>query len=207
MPRKAPQAAAKPGDSAAQTAGTTRKPRPGSRAWEENLANSPEYAKSMIRTLADRARQGKPEAAERVLAWLEKFPELRSTVRELDDLTAKVEDAWVRALTGQDALAERAARDEVAGMKAELVAPGAGVLERVLAGAVVVAYLAHQRAAAVAARSAAPGVAAVRDRRLTAAQKRLVAAVKALETVARKKAAGVRPGRKLKLFDPSPEAA
>lgn len=162
------------------------------------------YAKGMIEELTRRAKGGHPEAAGRVMAWLNEFPELKPLVRELDSLAERAEGAWVTAAAFGDPLAERAVRDEVEGMKRELLPPDAGVLERVLATTVVVAHLSHHRAAVQAARPAShPAVATVRERTLSAAQKRLLAAVKGWELIARKKRKGVRPAKKLKLFKPS----
>ncbi len=160
-----------------------------------------EYAKGMIAELTARAKRGHPEAVERVLAWLEVYPELRPLVRELESLAERAEGAWVTAAAFGDPLVEKATRDEVAAMKRELLPADAGVLERVLASAVIVAHLSHHRAAVQAARPAShPAVAAVRERTLSVTQKRLVAAVKGWQLIARKKRKGVKPRKKLKLF-------
>jgi hypothetical protein len=157
----------------------------------------------MIEEFTKRAKQGYPETAERVLAWLEVYPELRPLVRELDSLAERAEGAWVTAAAVGDPLVEKAVRAEVAAMKRELVPADAGVLERVLATSVVVAHLAHHRAVVQAARPAShPAVAAARERTLSAGQKRLLAAVKGWQLVARKKRKGVKPRKKLKLFEP-----
>jgi len=56
-------------------------------------------------------------------------------------------------------------------LRAELLPPDAGILDRVLAGAVVVAHLSHAHAAlAAAAGTDLPGVRDARDRRLSSAQ-------------------------------------
>lgn len=163
-----------------------------------------EFAKGMIEELTKRAKEGHPEAAGRVLAWLNEFPELKPLVRELDSLAERAEGAWVTAAAFRDPLVEKAVRDEVSVMKQELLPADAGVLERVLATAVVVAHLSHHRAAVQAARPAShPAVAAARERTMSVTQKRLVAAVKGWQLVARKKRKGVRPAKKLKLFEPA----
>jgi hypothetical protein len=185
-----------------------KKPRVGSRAWEEALARDPTYARNMIKTLTDRAKQGHPEAADSVLRWLEKFPELKPTVWELDDLSVKAEAAWVRAVAFGDPLSERAAREEIAELKSGLLGPAPSITEKILASAVLVAYMSYQRAALVAAQKADhPAVQEARDRRLANAQKRLLAAIKGWELIAGKKANGLRPKGRLKLFEPDPEAA
>lgn len=169
---------------------------------------SVEYAKGMIEEFLKRAKEGHPEAAGRVLAWLAEFPELKPLVRGLDTLAERAEAAWVTAAAFDDPLAEKATRDEVQAMKRELLPADAGVLERVLATTVVVAHLAHHRAAVAAARpSSHLTVAAARERTLSVAQKRLVAAVKGWELIARKKRKGVRPAKRLKLFQADEDVA
>jgi hypothetical protein len=162
---------------------------------------SVEYAKGMIAEFTRRAKEGHPEAAGRVLAWLAEFSELRPLVRELDTLAERAEAAWATAASFGDPLAEQATRDEVRAMKRELLPADAGVLERVLTTAVIVAHLSHHRAAVQAARPAShPAVTALRERTLCVTQKRLMAAVKGFQLIAGKKRKGVRPKRKLKLF-------
>ena len=161
-------------------------------------------ARETVKLLKIRASQGHPEAAESVVRWLTMFPELKAEARELDAMADRAEAAWAAAVGFGDPLAERAARAEAASVRAELVGDAPSLLERVLASAVVVAHLAHQRAAVMAARTAEhTGVRAARERVLSAAQTRLAAAVKAFRLVAKKKAKGVRPRRKLKVFEPA----
>lgn len=183
-----------------------RKPKAGTRKW--SIATCPHHAREMIKLLTIHASHGHPEAVDSIARWLEKFPALRPEVRALDDLAAKAEAAWVAAVGFGDPVAERAARDEAAAMKAELLGDAPSVLDRVLASAVVVARLSHDRAARVAALKADhPGVREARERVLSAAQKRLVAAVKAWQLLAGKKARGMTPKGKLKIFEPGGAAA
>jgi hypothetical protein len=157
----------------------------------------------MIKHLKYHAEQGHAWAGDSVLRWLEKFPTLKSEFRQLDDLATKAEAAWVRAAAFGDPLAERATRDEVAALKAELLGDAPSVLDKVLASALVVAHLAHNRAAIVAALKADhPAVQAARQRGLSEAQKRLVAATKAWLLLAGKKAKGLHPKARLKVFEP-----
>ena len=58
-----------------------RKPKLGSRAWEESLVHSATYAKNKILDLAKRAEQGSKEAVENLFLWLERHPGMRSLVR------------------------------------------------------------------------------------------------------------------------------
>lgn len=181
-----------------------KKPRAGSRAWEESLAASPDYARQVVKHLKQHAEQGHQWPNDSILKWLAKFPELKSEFRQLDDLATRAEGAWVRAAAFGDPMAERATRDEVAALKAELLGAAPSVLDEVLASSLVVAHLAHNRAAVVAAQPADhPAVRAARQRVLSEAQRRLVAATRAWLLLAGKKARGLTPKGKLKIFEPA----
>jgi hypothetical protein len=163
-----------------------------------------ESAREMVKLLTVRANEGHPEAVGSIEKWLEAFPELKPECRALDELAEKAEAAWAAAVGFGDRLAEKAAREEASKLKQELTGDNPSLLDRVLASTVVVAHLAHTRAAVMAAQKADhPGVREARERVLSAAQKRLTAAVKAHRLLARKKGKGVRPKAKLKLFEPS----
>lgn len=156
-------------------------------------------AREMVKLLTIRASQGHPEAVASIEKWLEAFPELRPECRALDELAEKA-----TAVGFGDPVAEKAARDEAGRLRKELTGNTTSLLDRVLASAVVVAHLAHTRAAVVAAQKAEhPGVREYRERVLSAAQKRLAAAVKAFRLLTRKKGKGMRPKGKLKVFEPS----
>ena len=95
-------------------------------------------------------------------------------------------------------MAEQAARDEAAQLRAELLPPGAGILDRILVGAVVVAHLTNSHATVMASLgNTSPAVQVVRERRLSVTQKRLFSALKGLQTVMKKKSRGLRPTVKL----------
>lgn len=161
-------------------------------------------AREMVKLLTTRASQGHPDAVSSIEKWLEAFPELRPECRALDELAEKAEAAWAAAVGFGDPLAEKTARDEAVRLRAELTGDAPSLLDRVLASAVAVAHLAHTRAAVVAAQKAEhPGVREYRERVLSAAQKRLAAAVKAFRLLTRKKGKGMRPKGKLKIFEPS----
>lgn len=104
-------------------------PKDGSRAGERAACKSPAYVLQVLKSLAAQAAKGDKQAAADLADYVATHPELKPTVRELDALTDKVETAWIRAVSFGDALTERAARDEVAGMKAELLAPDATILK------------------------------------------------------------------------------
>ncbi len=141
-------------------------PKEGSLAWERQLHKNPVYVKNTIKSLADWASQGNEQAAEALAAWLERHPEMRETVRQLDDLRTQTETAWVKALAGTDIVLEQAIRDDIAKMTAERLGENPSVLDRALASNVVVSYLADQRAVMWAAQAAQlPAVAAAGGRR------------------------------------------
>jgi hypothetical protein len=181
--------------------------RESSPAWEKSLSTNPVYLKNLLKSLTERAGSGDEAAAGDLARLLTDHPDLKSAVRELDDLMTKAEGAWVRAVGGGDQLAERAAQDEVSAMKAELLGPGAGVLEKILVSAVVVSHVSYQHAAAVAAlKTDVPAVAAMRDKRLSSALKRLLAAVKGWQIITGRKAKGLAPRPAVRLFEPVGEA-
>jgi hypothetical protein len=183
-----------------------KKPKEGTGEWEKSLRDNPAFVKETIRSLTARAVAGEPGAAEQLARWVADFPEHRPAVAALQSLAEKAEVAWAKAAALGDPLAERAARDEAAALRAELLPPGAGVLERVLADTLVVAWLAYSHTALLAAPKADhPAVQAARDRRLSVAQKRLMAALKGWQLVAGKTATGPQP--RLKLFGTSQSGA
>jgi hypothetical protein len=180
-----------------------RKPKVGSRAWEQSLAQSPVYAKSMILSLAKRAEQGSKEAVENLLMWLEKHPSMRALVRGLDDLATKVERCWVQRMCGTDELSKKAIEDDLAVMRAELLGTAPSVADRILASTVLIAHLGYQKAALAASLPTdKPELRAAREKLLSIAQKRLQDALNGWGVLSDKKAKGLRPRAKLKLFEP-----
>ncbi len=159
-------------------------------------------AKAAIESLTRRAADGDPGAADELAKWFALCPEYKPAVEAVKNLSAKALEAWVKLAAAGDLLTEQSARDEADAIRAELLPPDAGVVERVLADAIVVARLVLAHATAMAAvGSPNPGVVAARDRRLSAAQDRLFTAVKNWQTVAARRATGVRPP--LKVYDPA----
>ena len=183
-----------------------KKPRVGSVAWEEELYKDPTFIKNLIEEFRFEAARGKKEDIERLNRWLDKHHQHRGTVPELADLTTKVEGAWARVVAFGDPLAEQGARQEVERLKAELLSPDAGFLERILASTVAVAYLANQHAAALAAvKTSHSTVRTARDRRQSVAQRRLLDALKGWST--HKKLAKSLRIKPLKLYQPDLPAA
>lgn len=161
-------------------------------------------ARHMVKMLGVRASQGHPEAVDSIAKWVEVFPELKGEFKALGALADKAEGAWAKAAAFGDPLAETAARDEAAALRAELVGDTPSVLDRVVGSLVAVSHLAHHRAAVMAAQPTEHvGVRAAREKTLSVAQKRLADAVRTFRLLAKKKARGVRPRRKLKIFEPA----
>ena len=164
-----------------------------------------ESAREMIKLLTIHLRQGHPEALERIEKWIEAFPELKTECRALDDLVTKAIAAWVHAAGLGDPLSEVAARKDAATLFDDLVGQGeTSALDRILASTVVVAHLAHARAAIVAAQKTDhPGIRLAREKILSASQKRLLSAIKSYQVLAKKRGEGLKPRTKLKIFESS----
>jgi hypothetical protein len=173
----------------------TRKPKP-DRHW-----GNPNFRAATIVSLARRAGEGDRDANEQLTDVLARYPDLKPSVADLRDLATRAEDLWVAMLSGDNLVIEKSLRDEIAGMRAELLGEEPTLVDRLLTGAVVTAHLAHQAAVAASARPAATsGIEAHRNRRAEATQRRLVAATRAWERHQRAKATGHAPPAKLKLF-------
>jgi hypothetical protein len=180
------------------------KPKDGSLAWEHSLCQNPTYLKGLLKSLTGRAAKGDKAAAAQVAKILADHPELKAAVRQIEDLSVKVETAWVKALAGSDELAAEAVRTEIAALKAELLRPDSGLLHRTLVEVYLVSYMAHQRAAAMAAQPAPnSAVAAARDRQLESAQRRLARATKELAQFEGKHRQGLTVPSGVRLFDTS----
>ena len=169
-----------------------------------SISNDPNHAREMIKLLTIRVNQGHPTSVESIVRWLEQFPELKSENHALNSLADKAVAAWVKAVGFGDPLAEIAAQNDAAELKAELLGHAPSMLDKVLASAVIVATLSHNRAVQVAAQPTQhPGMREARDRILSKAQKRLVEAIKAWQLLDRKKDKGLQPKGKLAIFDPA----
>lgn len=196
-----------------------RAPREGSKAWDEALYKNPTFIKNMIAGFAKDAARGDASAAENLEQWLSRYPEYRPVVPQMRDLTEKVEGIWIRMVSGGDKAAEQGTTEEVAKVKAELlgsVEGGAGILEKLLASSIAVNYLVQQHALArLADKTEHLAVAASRENRMTAAQKRFHGSVKMWELLKEKKANGMSPPSTVGFFaaetanqtaTPNPEA-
>ena len=115
-----------------------KKPNEGSREPEKPRVKSLTHARNTILSLAKRAEGGNKEAVENLKLWLEKYPDMRSLVRELDDLATRVERAWVNRMCGTDELSKKAIQDDLAAMKAELHGPTSSVADKILASTVLI---------------------------------------------------------------------
>ncbi|HEX4608572.1 MAG TPA: hypothetical protein VH092_10245 [Urbifossiella sp.] len=117
-----------------------RKSKDEERAEEERIFKSARYARATILGLIPRAERGDKQAVEYLRGWLTRYPKMRSLVRALDDLSTRVERAWVDRMCGPDELSREAITAEVAALKAELLGRQPSVAEKVLVGTVVVAF-------------------------------------------------------------------
>jgi hypothetical protein len=176
---------------------TKRAPRVGSKAWHEARSKDPTFIAFWTETLTKAAARGSAGAKEILEDWLSQHPEQRPVVPQMRDLREKVESIWIRTVAGTDKAAEQATTDEVAKLKTELlgsVGGGGGILEKVLASSIAVNYLIHQHAAArLAENTDHLPLAAYREHRMTAAQKRLHGTMKMWELLKEKKANGMSP--------------
>jgi hypothetical protein len=101
--------------------------------------------------------------------------------RRAGDLARHVEAAWVDLLAGDDPLGREAVRRRADQLRRELASPGAPAAEALLADLAVANWLEVQHSQHAQA-SGASGAAA-RRRRSESAQRRFLAAVKALTTL------------------------
>jgi hypothetical protein len=180
----------------------SKTPREGSLAWERSLHESPTYVANTVKDLAQRASRGDAHAAKCLEFWLRQNPEMRSLVPQLDGLRAATEGKWIKFVAGEDLVRERAVREEVERMKAELLGENPSVMDKVLVSNFVVAYLANQRALCTTAQHAeSVALVSARGRWAEGAARRLLLATKALALVQgmKNRRAGARP--KLSLFD------
>ncbi len=92
-------------------------PKIGSKKWEKTLHTNPEFVRATIQSIVKQAEQGCKEAVGLLYNWLEQHPDMRSLVRELDDLTTKVERHWTKRLFETDELSKKALEDELAAMR------------------------------------------------------------------------------------------
>lgn len=178
-----------------------KQPKEGSLAWERQLHKNPIYVKNTIYSLASRASQGNKEAVEALVGWLARHPEMREFIRQLDDLCATAEDAWVMSIAGTDLIRQKAIREEIAKMKTELLPEKSSIMHKVMVSNLIVSYLANQAAVLLAAKPADQlAVATARDRRAESTMRRLLLAVKCMDLIEEKMNRGVGPQAKLKLF-------
>ncbi len=147
--------------------------------------------RSMVRYHVGQAANGNKESAKWIKIYLSNFPWL---IDETMSLAGEVEAAWTsQAASGNPLQAARYQKD-IAALRAELLGPAPTPMERVLVEHLVMAHVAYQDAEHRA--SYMPPTYKEGDfriKRVNAAQKRLTAAVKALELVRGKIAAGIQP--------------
>ena len=151
-------------------------------------------ARGCIESITRCIKDGHPERTEWLIEWFALHPELKSEYRGFDALAVKAQNAWAKAVSFGDPIAELGAQEEARAITDELLGSDRSVLNRLLVSAVVVATLAHTRAAHMAATSAGQlAVQLAREQTLCQAQKRLAHAIKSWKLLADKKAQGVQP--------------
>lgn len=174
-----------------------RAPRVGSRAWDAARLQDPVFIAFWTDTLTKEAVRGSAGAKENLEDWLSQHPEQRPVVPQMRDLMEKVESIWIRMVAGPDKAAEQGTTEEIAKLKTELFdefGGGGGILEKVLASSVAVNYLMQQHAAArLADKTDHLPLAAYREHRLTAVEKRLQGTLKLWKLLKEKKANGMSP--------------
>lgn len=167
------------------------------------LWESPHFKAATVKSLAARAAEGDAEAMRSLSWYLDRNPELRETVRDLDTLIEKSESAWVEVAGNGNPVATIAVQDEIAVMKKELLGANPTIVEKLLVNTIVTAHLSHQYAANEASReSTHPAQEALRNRRAESTQRRLLGAIRAWVMYQRAKASGRAPAVKLKVFQP-----
>ena len=170
---------------------------------EAALFNSMAYVRNTILDLAKRAESGDRHAVDRLFEWLEKYPQMRSLIRQLDDLADRAEQIRMERMFGKDELSKKGMRDHLETIRNELLGSDPSVTDRLMAGTVIIAHLDFQRAAMAAAVVAEqPGVREARERLLSMAQKRLQGAIRGWSLYRRKKSERLLR-RKISLFEPS----
>jgi hypothetical protein len=103
------------------------------------------------------------------------------------DLARLVEEAWIERIAGSSLLHVESLRRRVETMKRELITPDATPLEKLLAGRIVIAWLAAQHSELAEAVSGNDGqaLASLKMKRAESANRRLVTAATALAKVRR----------------------
>jgi hypothetical protein len=133
--------------------------------------------------LLGRAQAGDPRALAEVEQDLDRQPESWGLIARL----AGAEERLIAALAGDDALLAAALRRHLATLREELGGPAAAPLERLLAERIACCWLALQEAdrRALHREGLSLAQATYYDRRLDRAQRRYLAAIKALAVVRR----------------------
>lgn len=174
-----------------------RAPRVRSKAWEAARLQDPAFIAFWTETLTKEAARGSAGAKENLEDWLSQHPEQRPVVPQMRDLMEKVEGIWIRVISGGDKAAEQGTTDEVAKLKTELLGSiegGGGMLEKLLVSSIAVNYLVLQHASArLADKTEHLPLAAYREHRTTASQKRFHGSMKMWARIAEKKAKGMTP--------------
>src|SRR5262245_52749010 len=131
-----------------------------------------------LRELVARARGGDPSVLPRVRDLLDAHPEV---VEHVGNVTRLAESAWVELVAAGSPLGMEAVKREAETLRSELQGARPSTLERLLVDQVVAGWLEMSYARCAAAQAGGPlAQAALAVRRSEAAQRKYLAAVKAL---------------------------
>lgn len=167
------------------------------------MAANSEQARLLQRRLERlnaRANAGEPGA----LAELDEFLKDQSEVLAVaGDLARHAEKAWIDLVVGSDSFTRMAVASQVERLKAELAGPDPSPLEKLLIEHVAIAHLAERQAELSAAQTGGSiPQAAFRLKKAESAQRRFLAAAKALATLRALQPRAGFPRDNLRLFDP-----
>lgn len=164
---------------------------------------NPEQARllrAQLERLNARANAGEPGALAELEAFLKDQPEVLAYA---GDLARHALSAWLDRLVGTDSFTRLAVTSEVERLKAELAGHDPGPLEKLLADHVAVAHLAERQAELSAAQTGGSiPQAAFRLKTAESAQRRFLAAAKALATLRALRPRAGFPRDSLRVFDP-----
>lgn len=162
----------------------------------------PEVAR--LRGLTGAAMAGGPDELAALRAYLDRNPDL---VAHVGSLSRAAEVPWVVRLTGEDVLRRECVFRELEALRSGLAGERPTTLESLLVDQVVACHAAASAAQALAASPGTLGQGHFGVRQLESAQRRLLAAVKALTTLRDLAPAAREPAPTLKIFREGRRAA
>lgn len=164
--------------------------------WDSLLAD--------LKRLSKRANAGDRDAVAEIRRLLDDYPDL---VEHLWRLSDRAVDAWLDVLVGPDHVARELTTRQLAAIKGNLAGESATQLEKLLIENIGITYLALLHATTSDAKDTRGSFmeSAAAIKRVESAQRRHLAAIKALATLRAKLPAGLMPIRGLRLHNPEQE--